>query len=132
MLVAFITNHMKNGFFIFRPGEGYEYVMTLTLVAVAIGTIGPGQWSIDGHVERAAAPVGLARVRHRGRCRRSRRGRAARPSTGAPRSRPPPTTPEGTSPAVAGRQGRQSQLRASRNPAAALAGGNALVIPELT
>jgi putative oxidoreductase len=50
MLVAFITNHMKNGFFIFRPGEGYEYVMTLTLVAVAIGTIGPGDWSIDGHV----------------------------------------------------------------------------------
>jgi putative oxidoreductase len=50
MLVAFITNHMKNGFFIFRPGEGYEYVMTLTLVAVAIGTIGPGQWSIDGHI----------------------------------------------------------------------------------
>ena len=50
MLVAFITNHMKNGFFIFRPGEGYEYVMVLTLVAVAIGTIGPGQWSIDGHI----------------------------------------------------------------------------------
>jgi putative oxidoreductase len=50
MLVAFITNHMKNGFFIFRPGEGYEYVMTLTLVAVAIGTIGPGDWSIDGHI----------------------------------------------------------------------------------
>jgi putative oxidoreductase len=50
MLVAFITNHMKNGFFIFRPGEGYEYVMTLTLVAIAIGTVGPGQWSIDGHI----------------------------------------------------------------------------------
>ena len=29
MLVAFITNHLKNGFFIFRPGEGYEYVLTL-------------------------------------------------------------------------------------------------------
>ena len=50
MVVAFITNHMKNGFFIFRPGEGYEYVMTLTLVAIAIGTIGPGDWSIDGHI----------------------------------------------------------------------------------
>jgi putative oxidoreductase len=50
MLVAFITNHRKNGFFIFMPGEGYEYVLTLTLVAVSIGTIGPGQWSIDGHV----------------------------------------------------------------------------------
>ena len=25
MLVALITNHLRNGFFIFRPGEGYEY-----------------------------------------------------------------------------------------------------------
>ena len=32
MVVAWITNHLHNGFFIFRPGEGWEYVMTLTLV----------------------------------------------------------------------------------------------------
>jgi putative oxidoreductase len=50
MLVAWVINHLKNGFFIFRPGEGYEYVMTLLLVAVALGTLGPGNWSIDGHV----------------------------------------------------------------------------------
>ena len=50
MLVAWITNHRKNGFFIFRPGEGWEYVMTLTLVGVVVGTVGPGFWSIDGHV----------------------------------------------------------------------------------
>ena len=50
MAVAWITNHLKNGFFIFRPGEGWEYVMTLTLVGIAVGTLGPGQWSIDGHV----------------------------------------------------------------------------------
>jgi putative oxidoreductase len=48
MLVALITNHLKNGFFIFNPGEGYEYVITLTAFAVAIGTLGPGQWSLDG------------------------------------------------------------------------------------
>ena len=42
MLVALITNHLRNGFFIFRPGEGYEYVLTLILVAVAIGAIGAG------------------------------------------------------------------------------------------
>ncbi len=130
MLVAFITNHMKNGFFIFRPGEGYEYVMTLTLVAVAIGTIGPGDWSIDGHIERAAAPVGLARLRHRGRRRRTRRGGAPRcllaPGE-AGRSRQLLSAKRRQS-----RPDRQSQLRASRNPAAALAGGNALVIPELT
>ena len=47
MLVAWITNHAKNGFFIFRPGEGYEYVMTLTLVGLVIAVLGPGEWSLD-------------------------------------------------------------------------------------
>jgi len=47
MLVALITNHLKNGFFIFRPGEGYEYVLTLTMVGLAIGAIGAGEWSVD-------------------------------------------------------------------------------------
>ena len=47
MLVAWITNHAKNGFFIFRPGEGYEYVMTLTLVGLVIAALGPGNWSLD-------------------------------------------------------------------------------------
>jgi putative oxidoreductase len=47
MLVAWITNHLRNGFFIFRPGEGYEYVMTLTLAAVGLAGVGAGQWSLD-------------------------------------------------------------------------------------
>ena len=47
MVVAWITNHRKNGFFIFRPGEGYEYVMTLTLAAIGLAGISPGQWSVD-------------------------------------------------------------------------------------
>ena len=47
MVVAWITNHLHNGFFIFRPGEGWEYVMTLTLVAVVVATVGPGAWSLD-------------------------------------------------------------------------------------
>jgi putative oxidoreductase len=50
MLVAWITNHLKNGFFIFRPGEGWEYVMVLTVMGIVIGTIGPGSWSVDGHI----------------------------------------------------------------------------------
>jgi putative oxidoreductase len=50
MLVAWITNHLKNGFFIFRPGEGWEYVMILTVAGIALGTLGPGNWSVDGHV----------------------------------------------------------------------------------
>jgi len=36
MVVAWIINHRGHGFFIFRPGEGWEYVMTLTLVALAL------------------------------------------------------------------------------------------------
>ncbi|MGZ4800933.1 MAG: DoxX family protein, partial [Acidimicrobiia bacterium] len=51
MLVALITNHIKNGFFIFRPGEGYEYVLTLCMVGLAIGALGAGQWSIDDAID---------------------------------------------------------------------------------
>ncbi len=47
MVVAWITNHRKNGFFIFRPGEGYEYVMTLTFAGAAAGMLGAGKWSLD-------------------------------------------------------------------------------------
>jgi putative oxidoreductase len=47
MVVAWVTNHLRNGFFIFRPGEGYEYVMTLTLAAIGLAGAGPGEWSLD-------------------------------------------------------------------------------------
>ncbi len=47
MTVAFVTVHRKNGFFIFRPGEGYEYVVTLAVAAVALGALGPGKYSLD-------------------------------------------------------------------------------------
>jgi putative oxidoreductase len=47
MLVAWITNHLKNGFFIFRPGEGWEYVMVLTVSGLVLALLGSGQWSLD-------------------------------------------------------------------------------------
>jgi putative oxidoreductase len=47
MGVAFIANHLKNGFFIFRPGEGYEYVITLIFSALALAALGGGQASLD-------------------------------------------------------------------------------------
>jgi putative oxidoreductase len=47
MLVALIANHIKNGFFIFRPGEGYEYVLFITLSAFALGPLGGGKISLD-------------------------------------------------------------------------------------
>ena len=47
MVVAWITNHRSNGFFIFRPGEGYEYVMTLTACGLALSGVGGGAYSLD-------------------------------------------------------------------------------------
>ncbi len=47
MTVAWITNHLGNGYFIFREGEGWEWVATLAFAAVALGTMGPGSWSLD-------------------------------------------------------------------------------------
>ncbi len=47
MLVALIANHLRNGFFIFRPGEGYEYVLFIVLSGFAIGALGAGKISLD-------------------------------------------------------------------------------------
>jgi putative oxidoreductase len=47
MAVALAANHARNGFFIFRPGEGYEYVLMIILVACALGALGGGDWSVD-------------------------------------------------------------------------------------
>lgn len=48
MVVAFWSIHRFAGFFVFhRPDEGYEYVLTLSVVALAIAVGGPGAVSID-------------------------------------------------------------------------------------
>ena len=47
MLVALVTAHLKNGFFIFRPGQGYEYVLMICVVAVALAGMGGGWLSLD-------------------------------------------------------------------------------------
>ena len=48
MLVAFVTNHRKAGFFVFRrPTEGWEYLMNLIAALFAIACLGPGKWSLD-------------------------------------------------------------------------------------
>lgn len=62
MAVAFVTNHRKNGFFIFRPGEGWEYVNVLMCAGLALGALGPGQWSIDNalELEWVSGPIGFA------------------------------------------------------------------------
>jgi putative oxidoreductase len=47
MLVAAITNHRKNGFFINSQPQGWEYVVTVAVLSVALGALGPGDWSLD-------------------------------------------------------------------------------------
>lgn len=59
MLVAWITNHRGNGFFIFRPGEGWEYVMTLTFCGLLLAVLGAGEWSVD-HAAGIFDPPGVA------------------------------------------------------------------------
>ncbi len=47
MLVAWIIAHRSNGFFIYNPGQGWEYVAMISAVALLIGTLGAGEWSLD-------------------------------------------------------------------------------------
>jgi putative oxidoreductase len=47
MIVAFLTNHLRNGFFLSSAKEGYEYVVTVAVLSIALGTLGPGKWSLD-------------------------------------------------------------------------------------
>jgi putative oxidoreductase len=51
MLVAFMTNHRQNGFFLTSAKEGYEYVVTVAVVSIAIATFGAGQWSLDHAID---------------------------------------------------------------------------------
>ena len=54
LLVAFVTNHRKAGFFVFRrPTEGWEYIMNLVAALLAVACLGPGQWSLDNAINFA-------------------------------------------------------------------------------
>lgn len=45
MLVAGVLAHRPNGFFVFK--EGYEYVLVLAVVSLALAVLGPGRLSVD-------------------------------------------------------------------------------------
>jgi putative oxidoreductase len=47
MLVALWVAHRNKGFFIFTEGQGWEYTAAIAVVAWAVGTIGPGEYSLD-------------------------------------------------------------------------------------
>lgn len=66
MLVAIITVHWKVGYFIFLPNGGWEYCASIAVVAVALGLIGPGKYSVDHVVSMSqswgpwVAPIALS------------------------------------------------------------------------
>jgi putative oxidoreductase len=52
VVVAWITNHRKAGFFVFnREPEGWEYLMNLSAALIAIASLGPGEWSLDNAID---------------------------------------------------------------------------------
>jgi len=59
--VAAYTVHVAHGFFILD--EGWEYVFVLSVIAVTIAMLGPGEWSLDnalGIADDFDGYVGLA------------------------------------------------------------------------
>lgn len=47
MVVATWAAHRSNGFFIFNPGQGWEYTVSIAVVALTVGFSGPGEISVD-------------------------------------------------------------------------------------
>jgi putative oxidoreductase len=47
MAVAMVTVHRKNGFMITNPGGGIEYCLANSVIALALGTFGSGEYSLD-------------------------------------------------------------------------------------
>ncbi|MBC3839691.1 DoxX family protein [Streptacidiphilus sp. 4-A2] len=45
MLVAGLLAHRPNGFFVFK--DGFEYVLVLAVLALALAVFGPGRFSLD-------------------------------------------------------------------------------------
>jgi putative oxidoreductase len=47
MMVAVVTVHRKNGFMITNRGGGMEYCLGLSVMALALGTLDAGRYSLD-------------------------------------------------------------------------------------
>ncbi len=45
MLIAGLLAHRPHGFFVFK--DGYEYVLVLSVISLALATLGPGRVSVD-------------------------------------------------------------------------------------
>lgn len=61
MVIAAVTVHRKNGFFVFK--DGYEYVLMVGVVCAVIGLLGPGRLAVDQLLGTAVSgPAGLVTV----------------------------------------------------------------------
>ncbi|WP_329409090.1 DoxX family protein [Nocardia vinacea] len=64
MVVAGVTAHRRNGFFVFK--DGFEYVLSIAVVCAAVALLGPGQVSVDHLLARSGdtggGPAALAVV----------------------------------------------------------------------
>ncbi|MCU1361955.1 MAG: putative rane protein [Ilumatobacteraceae bacterium] len=47
MVVAIWVAHWKIGYFMFKPGGGWEYCAAIIAASFVIGTVGPGKYSLD-------------------------------------------------------------------------------------
>ena len=66
MVVAIVTVHRKNGFFVFNPGQGIEYCLVIMVAAIALGGLGAGNWSLDHATKiwqvQAATGLGIVAI----------------------------------------------------------------------
>lgn len=62
MVVAIVTVHWRNGFFVFNPGQGIEYCLVIAAMGVALGGLGAGRFSLDraAHIWTLRPSIGLA------------------------------------------------------------------------
>lgn len=56
MIVAIVTVHRFNGFFVFNKGQGVEYCLAIVVMTLVSGTLGAGRYSLD-HLLRHTQPV---------------------------------------------------------------------------
>ncbi len=50
MVVAIVTVHRKNGFFVFNAGQGIEYCLMIAVACLIPATLGAGRYAIDHHL----------------------------------------------------------------------------------
>ena len=55
MVVAIVTVHRFNGFFVFNKGQGIEYCLVVIAGSFVTGVLGGGKWSLD-HLARHSQP----------------------------------------------------------------------------